>query len=59
VSEGDRTDFRSLYIGYHPSVVIGADTAQVLTLVFDEAQTKDNLHRLDVVVTYTWDRDLS
>lgn len=58
VGEGNRTDWRTLGIGteagaVHPYVVTG------FAFVFDQAQTKDNLHTLELRFNFTWGRDLS
>lgn len=58
VGEGNRTDWRTIGIGteagaVHPYVVTG------FAFVFDQAQTKDNLHTLELRFNFTWGRDLS
>ena len=58
VGEGNRTDWRSIGFGtesglIHPYVTTG------FVFVFDQDQTKDNLHTLELRFLFTWERDLS
>lgn len=60
-AEGNGTTFRSMGWGHVPSSSNQSSNAasEGFTVVFDEAQTKDDEHQLTVNFRISWDRDLS
>jgi hypothetical protein len=59
VNDGNRTDYRSLIIGNSASGLAASADGQVMVFLFDQNQTKDNLHTLTIVARWSWDLDLS